>query len=74
MSKFRGMFTGRVMSVDRDKSLVTGEKRYAPKIEGKRLRLSWNTRTKAEVYGNAVLVRYEKKLAVHSAQKEKQDG
>lgn len=68
MSRFRGMFSGPRLSIDRDKSLVTSEKRYAPKIGGKRLRISWNTRTKAEVYGNAVLVRYEKKLAVRNAQ------
>lgn len=62
--KFRGMFTSPSTGVDLIKSLVTGEKRYIPRIGQKQLRISWNTRTKAEVYANMVLVRYEKKIAV----------
>ncbi len=49
---------------------ATKEKRYTPAIRGKELRLSWNTRTRAEVYGAAVLDRYIKKLAI-AANREK---
>ncbi len=47
---------------------ATREKRYTPMIQGKELRLSWNTKTRAEIYGAMILNRYVKKLAVLTKQ------
>lgn len=46
------------------KRTFVNEKRYTPVVRGKTLRLSWNTRTRAEVYGAMILDRYVKKLAI----------
>lgn len=53
----RGMFTRHAASVKLVKSLATGEKRYIPKVGEKQLLLSWNTRLRAETYGDAVAMR-----------------
>lgn len=42
----------------------TREKRYTPIVRGKALRLSWKTKTHAEIYGAMILNRYVKKLKV----------
>lgn len=53
----RGMFTKHTVSVKLVKSLATGEKRYIPEIGEKQLLLSWNTRLRAETYGDTVAAR-----------------
>ena len=50
------------------KHQATGKKRYTPMIQGKELRLSWNTKTRAEIYGAMILNRYVKKLAILAKQ------
>ncbi len=41
-------------------------KRYAVGVGGHLLRISWTTRTKAKIYGDAVRSRYLKLLAAQS--------
>lgn len=53
----RGLFTKHHTSVGLIKSLATGEKRYRPRVGDKQLRLSWNTRSRAKVYGDTVAYR-----------------
>ena len=43
----------------------TKQKIYVSYISDKQLSVFWNTKTKAELYGNAVLARYYKKLKIH---------
>ena len=53
------------IGIDLDKSLATEEKRYVPKVGGKRLLLSWDTRTMAEIYARAIAARYQKLTIAH---------
>ncbi len=52
------------VNIERIKHLNTGDKEYLIFIGEKLLRLSWNNKTRAEAYGNAVLNRYVKKLRI----------
>lgn len=67
-SAARGMFTTHDVSVFRRKSLATSEKRYTPRVGDKELLLSWNTRTRAEAYGDAVASRCKRKAELINRQ------
>lgn len=45
----------------------TGEKRYIPYVNNKPLLLSWDTVTRAQVYGNRVFERYVRLLMAKAA-------
>ncbi len=64
----RGMFTIHKVHVNLVKSLATGEKRYIPRVGEKQLLLSWNTRSKAEIYGDAVSARCKRMAALRNKQ------
>lgn len=54
--------------------MATGAKRYTPVVRGKELRLSWTTKTRAEVYGAMILNRYVAKLAVAAKNKKAKEN
>ena len=51
------------------KNPATGEKWYVPYVGNHPLRLSWRTKTKAKIYGNAVMDRYLRKKALVRSKK-----